>query len=323
MEFPGVESGRENAESSKALPPTAIEPRRLMWAVAEVSWADPTGNPVRSRATIVDISTSGACIRLRDHIGIGSRLTIKWHREQFSAVARNCRVDGTDFLLGVRRDNSPVAEPVPARAEVAAAEAHPSPSSSGASSVPAREAAPVPRAAAMPESTGSSKTIRTPIGEKHAATVVKKSPPLSDSELRGAPVRRRAGREERKVMQPKRLFSNFWCRRLEPAPTQVAPKEGPVNKPISHAVEHVSDPPESLLSYEDIYHAAGIMSPRSGYDIRKVAEMLNSERIRDLSKDIQRASVLVALDAAGTSTDELLRDATRRQQALNAYVECL
>lgn len=120
-------------------------------------------------------------------------------------------------------------------------------------------------------------------------------------------------------MEPKRLFSNFWRRQhAADAPSQLATKETPVNKPV-HAIEHVSDPPARLLSYEDIYHAAGLISPRSGYDIRKVVEMLNSERIRDLSKEIQRASVLMALDAAGASVGELLQDATRRQQALNAY----
>lgn len=120
-------------------------------------------------------------------------------------------------------------------------------------------------------------------------------------------------------MQPKRFLPNFWRRQpADDAPTQLASKETPVNKSV-HAVEHVSDPPARLLAYEDIYHAAGIMTPRSGYDIRKVVDMLNSERIRDLSKDIQRASVLMALDAAGASIGELLQDATRRQQALNAY----
>lgn len=47
--------------------------------------------------------------------------------------------------------------------------------------------------------------------------------------------------------------------------------------------------------------------------------MLNSDRIRDLSQDVKRASVLMALDAAGISSDELLTDATRRQNALTAY----
>lgn len=122
-------------------------------------------------------------------------------------------------------------------------------------------------------------------------------------------------------MQPKRFFPNFWRRQTaDDAPPHLESKETPVNKPV-HAVEEVSDPPARLLSYEDIYHAAGIMTPRSGYDIRKVVDMLNSERIRDLSKDIQRASVLMALDAAGASVGDLLQDATRRQQALNAYEE--
>ena len=64
-----------------------------------------------------------------------------------------------------------------------------------------------------------------------------------------------------------------------------------------------------MLSYEDIYHAEGIMSSRSGYGIHKVVEMLKSERIRDLSKEVKHASVLMALDVAGTGVDELLEDA--------------
>jgi hypothetical protein len=35
--------------------------------------------------------------------------------------------------------------------------------------------------------------------------------------------------------------------------------------------------------------------------------------------DIKRASVLMALDAAGTSADDLLQEAKRRQQALTSY----
>jgi hypothetical protein len=83
--------------------------------------------------------------------------------------------------------------------------------------------------------------------------------------------------------------------------------------------EGLTGPQSNLLSYEDIYRAAGILSPRSGYGIHKVVDMLNSDRIRNLSPDIKRASVLMALDAAGTSADDLLQDATRRQQALSSY----
>ena len=74
-----------------------------------------------------------------------------------------------------------------------------------------------------------------------------------------------------------------------------------------------------MLTYEDIYRAVGIMSPGSGYGIHKVVDMMNNDRIRDLSRDAKRASVLMALDAAGISANELLTDAARRQNALTSY----
>ena len=120
-------------------------------------------------------------------------------------------------------------------------------------------------------------------------------------------------------MPPKKLFSKFW----RTPPDAAAPKdthtEAPMNKPNSQPAESATDPRADLLSYEDIYHAAGILNPPSGYGIQKVVDMLNSERLRDLAKEVKRASVLMALDAAGTSLDDLLRDATRRQQALDSY----
>ena len=121
-------------------------------------------------------------------------------------------------------------------------------------------------------------------------------------------------------MQPKTLFPQFWRRPQDAgAPAKSTSTEAPVNKASTHATDAANGPRGDLLSYEDIYRAAGIMSPGSGYSIHKVVEMLNSDRIRDLSKDVKRASVLMALDAAGTSVDQLLTDATRRQNALNAY----
>ncbi|HSZ61807.1 MAG TPA: PilZ domain-containing protein [Terriglobales bacterium] len=74
-----------------------------------------------------------------------------------------------------------------------------------------------------------------------------------------------------------------------------------------------------LSPMEDIYRAIGIMNPPRGYSIIKVVEMLNSEHIRDLSKDMKRAAVLMALEAAGTSLDQLQRDAKARQDALDAH----
>ena len=70
---------------------------------------------------------------------------------------------------------------------------------------------------------------------------------------------------------------------------------------------------------DDIYRAAGILAPRMGYSIRKVADMLASDHLRGVSDEMKRASILMALDAAGISVDEVLRDAAMRQSAINSY----
>ena len=121
-------------------------------------------------------------------------------------------------------------------------------------------------------------------------------------------------------MPSKKLFSTFWRTPSDAAaPNTATHTEALMNKPNSQSAESATAPRADLLSYEDIYHAAGILNPPSGYGIQKVVDMLNSERLRDLAKDVKRSSVLMALDAAGTSLDDLLRDATRRQQALDSY----
>jgi len=74
-----------------------------------------------------------------------------------------------------------------------------------------------------------------------------------------------------------------------------------------------------LMCMEDIYRAAGIMNPRRGYSVTKVVEMLHSDHMRGLSKEMKRAAVLMALDAAGVSADEVLHDAKIRQDAIDAY----
>ncbi|MGA2606721.1 MAG: hypothetical protein ABSH01_04600 [Terriglobia bacterium] len=51
----------------------------------------------------------------------------------------------------------------------------------------------------------------------------------------------------------------------------------------------------------------------------RVIEMLHSEHIRGSSKEMKRASVLLALDAAGISVDEVLQDANVRQEAIDAH----
>ena len=72
------------------------------------------------------------------------------------------------------------------------------------------------------------------------------------------------------------------------------------------------------FSADDIYRTAGIMSPRRGFSISKVAGILHSDHARALPDDAKHAAVLMALDAAGIPLDEVLRDAKSRQDALNS-----
>jgi len=74
-----------------------------------------------------------------------------------------------------------------------------------------------------------------------------------------------------------------------------------------------------LQGFEEIYRTAGIKGPRLGYTIGKVIEMLQSEHIKGLPGEAKRASLLMALEAAGVQVDEVLQDATLRQRAINSY----
>jgi len=94
----------------------------------------------------------------------------------------------------------------------------------------------------------------------------------------------------------------------------------PANKANAiSSVKSYSRSQGDLLPLEDIYHAAGITNTRLGYNITTVMTMIDSNHLRGLSGDVKRASVLMALEAAGIPIDEVLRDATQRQDALSVY----
>ena len=78
-------------------------------------------------------------------------------------------------------------------------------------------------------------------------------------------------------------------------------------------------PQGNLLPLEDVYRATGILDARAGYNVLKVVEMLGSSHIRELPDEMRRACVLMALDAAGISVEEILEDARLRLEALASY----
>jgi hypothetical protein len=73
-------------------------------ARAEAQWEDPSGAERVALAMLEDISQGGAGVRLRQPISVGSRLKIKWHKEQFSGTVRHCHREGMEYVLGIQRD---------------------------------------------------------------------------------------------------------------------------------------------------------------------------------------------------------------------------
>jgi hypothetical protein len=72
-------------------------------------------------------------------------------------------------------------------------------------------------------------------------------------------------------------------------------------------------------SFQEIYKAAEITAPSHGFTVLKIMDLIQSEHIRNLARDVKRSSLLLALEAAGVRPQEVVQDAVRRDKALDTY----
>jgi hypothetical protein len=101
--------------------------------------------------------------------------------------------------------------------------------------------------------------------------------------------------------------------------------------PATSAADLVPDAPPAPapadvaagVDLSTVYETAKIETPAHGYTVLKVAEMLRSEHLQALPPDVKKRSILVALDAAGVAVDDIVRDAVRRDKALDTYERVL
>jgi len=338
-----------------------IEPRKTLWAAAEICWIDHSGTTCIAPATLHDTSPSGACLRVKKPIRIGSRVTVKWCREQFDAVTKNCRCDGWEFLLGVKREpgasqGSAVESSIPAASKESKADprAATSPATPSANikpqtqhatpvsapvfstiapvTIPQTKLAPsLPLPIAVGGAEGKMPTTRTeivvsprtaaqPTGQSRGTTRAGSTSfaaqgPAKPAQSRGAA---QNTNQERKVMEPKGLFPKLWGR--QPVKENVSvPEAPPIEKAEPHKAEVLNGPNGDLLSHEDIYRAAGLLQARSKCEINKVVDMLHCDRMQGVPEEIKRASVLMAIEAAGASAEDILKDARERQMAIEEY----
>ena len=107
----------------------------------------------------------------------------------------------------------------------------------------------------------------------------------------------------------------------ESADTDAPPRR--VADVVPEAEPAFTTPIANPTALEDIYRSAQIVAAGHGYTVLKVAEMLQSEHIRSLPSEVKRKSILVALDAAGVTVNEIVEDAVRRDRALDTYERVL
>ena len=334
------------------------EPRTAVMILVEATWEDQSGRVQTARARMENRSAGGACIRLKTRIGVGARLRIQGRWEQFSGVARYCRSEGREYLVGIQRDAAQSAIPkrlvakeasqregvrsTEAPVSAARVERLPQRAENKQREIPIEKQ----KVESVPITSVASAATAMPPREAGQETETRDSPHSAkpqeigtfrrrEQETEQPPTGKEAGKE-RTYMQRKWFEmvhrgdkrdsvsgngngdsnGNGVGEAVNRAPVAAAAVEQRSPEPAEEGDE---TPQVELLTVEEIYRGAGIMNPRKGYSIGKVIEMLHSEHICGLSKEMRRASVLMALDAAGISVDEVLKDAKVRQDAIDTY----
>jgi hypothetical protein len=108
----------------------------------------------------------------------------------------------------------------------------------------------------------------------------------------------------------------------DPPPASAAPSAAQAVADIAASVARepkFTAPVNNPTSFDEIYNAAEIHPPAHGFTVMKVADMLRSEHIRNLPRDVKRSSVLVALEASGAPIQDVIEDAVKRDRALDTF----
>lgn len=313
--------------------------RKPVMTQVEASWEDPAGTLQTVPARMENKSVGGVCIRIKTPIVVGSKLKIQWRLEHFSGTARYCRREGTEYLVGLQRDTT--TSPIPNRPSPTDVAAQKSVSSSDLPVSSAKVSAVKPQS---PPKRPESRPIEVPtIEQKVESSPIAALPLEQRTEPQTEQPPEQAGKDkdnERKHMLTKWLELP-WREKQEGLSASgpengeassdgnsngKSEKENPMSQPTPptpkapvRSAREVPSFQVDLSTMEDIYRAAGIMNPRKGYSINKVVEMLHSEHIRELSKEMKRAAVLMALDTAGVPIDQVQKDAKARQDALDSH----
>ena len=307
------------------------EARKSVYVSVAVSCEGENGPLQDAPARMEDRSLSGACIRALTPVRVGSKVRIRSLREEFSGIARYCRRDGGEYVFGIQRITK---EHVHASSDIKDPKRESATKQLEENSNQKTEASPNPRV--LPTKTSAQDLAEGPNEVAGQGTATKRlsqvlHPPGFEAPTGAVLQTQQLSQFKERIEMSTKWLNMALGRQKQEAPngrtngTSVEVNAAPAEHPPADKV-HVNPDRKILPRYqgdlqsmEDVYRAAGIVNPRMGYSIGKVVEMLSSEHVRGLSSDVKRAAVLMALDAAGVSIDEVLRDARQRQDALSAY----
>ena len=324
--------------------------RKPVLTRVEVSWQDAAGTMQTAVARMEDKSAGGARIRVSLPIDAGIRVRIQSRLNNFSGTARYCRAEGREFLIGIQRDDAHSANSDRSVATKVPPQTIPQIIKSTGSAPPVvpTVACPVPKTQSPPTQPESGEVLsvhpnvaNTPanFGALSLAelTILVRNELQTQLQTKQPPTQAAKGD---KPMRSKWLELPW--RKKPDNPSLGGPEDGeassdednndisakendmsdltqPAHKPPVRSAREVPTFQVDLSPMEDIYRSVGIMNPPRGYSVNKVVEMLNSEHIRNLSSEMKRAALLMALDAAGTSVEQVQKDANARQNALDSH----
>ena len=98
-----------------------------------------------------------------------------------------------------------------------------------------------------------------------------------------------------------------------------SPQQREAAKSGDGAAEAIKPVASASSGFDEVYATAGIATPARGYNILKIAEMLDNRHLADMTPDSKRNSLMMALEAAEIEVGELLQDAVARNRALDEH----
>jgi hypothetical protein len=324
------------------------ERRSAVMIVADAWWEGKDGSLQKGQACIINKSISGACVRIEKRVHVGAKLRIESRWDEFCGVAKYCRSEGGGFLVGIQREagvNSIPKQPTKSLPNRDDRQRHERilPARGLPDNVPKRddplghenltsdEGAELTRVASAQHDEATAEVAVQVVAPR--VGYIKSLPWRWHNSQRQSVLFRqwweaaratslRKEKEAQKERGSRPMEINWFGRGKRSAGD--ANENGNANGGVAEtntaaALDGDLTYQNELLPLEEIYLAAGIGSPRRGYTIKKVVEMMHSEHLTALSKEMRRASVMMALDAAGISIDEVLRDAQVRLEAIKSY----